>query len=99
MQLIIKEISLGDVNTFAFDEDKQICLANGNVKEINVASTMQSLLNVLCGAEQAMVNNRVIDGITYEITILKNGETRNYYFKNSFPRGFAHFAEILGGLR
>lgn len=99
MQLIIKEISLGNVNTFAFDEDKQICLVNGNVKEINVASTMQSLLNVLCDAEQAMVNNRVIDGITYEITILKDSQIRNYHFKNNFPKGFAHFTEILGGLR
>ena len=99
MQLVIKVFSFCGDDTFIFDEEKQICLVNGNKKDINVSKTMQSLLNVLNGAKKIMVNNGVLDGSVFDISIFKNGKSTNYCFKNSFPKDFYIFSEILGGLK
>ena len=99
MQLIINEFSCGNVYKYFFDAEKKVCFVNNESKNIDVETTMQKLLNVLCGAETKMENNSIIDGNTFEIQIIKGESMRNYHFKNSFPKGFFEFTKILGGLK
>ena len=99
MQLVIKEIGFWGRDVFLFDEEKNICLVNNERKDVNVPRIMQDLLNILCGANSAMVDNRVLDGSTFQIEIHKNGKKREYLFKNSFPKNFDTFTRILGGLK
>ena len=99
MRMIIKISSLGSEDIIAFDEEKKACVVNGERKDINVEVCMQEILNVLCSAEEVMVDESITDGITYTFTIEKNGKIREYYFKNAFPKGFEDIVNIIGGLK
>lgn len=96
--MIIRVLTLGSEDIIAFDEEKKACVVNGERRDINVEVCMQEILNVLCSAEEVMVDESVVDGITYTFTIEKDKKTRDYYFKNAFPKGFYKISDIIGGL-
>lgn len=99
MKITIEENSFfSPKSTIVFDDEKDICLVDNVPFITDVKKDMQVILDCLCGAPLKMVDDGVLDGVSYVIKIEKNNETREYVFVNKFPQGFNNVFDIIGRL-
>ena len=82
-----KKIILNDIN--------KSCIVNDKKKNINVDMFASKLLRIVSSWEEVYENPYIIDGLSYEVKIEKDGKTYNYYGKNDFPKNFHQFTELL----
>ena len=95
MQITIKLQNLKGETKIELDDEKRTFTINGKEKNVDVDRFASRLLRIVSSWEEKYENDRIIDGLTYEIEILKDGENYNFYGRNSFPKNFYQFDMLL----
>lgn len=95
MQITIKLQNLKGETKIFLDDEKRIFTVNGKDKVVDIDRFASHLLRIVSSWEERYENNMIIDGLTYEIEIQKDGQTYNFYGRNNYPKNFYQFDMLL----
>ena len=95
MQISINLRNLKGNTKILLDDEKKVCLVNGKEKSVDIDRLISRILRVVSSWEDNYINPLIIDGLSYEVKILKDGKTYNYYGQNDFPKNFSQFTTLL----
>lgn len=95
---MVNKIEISNENNFiVLDNIKRKFIINGLQKEFN-EDLFNKLLNTMALWKNKYINNKIIDGVIYNIDIYTEKEKENIIIKNDFPLNFNDFLNILGEL-
>lgn len=95
MQISIILTNLRGNTKILLDDEKKSCTVNGIEKNVNVDKVASRLLRIVSSWEDSYINPLIIDGLTYEVKIIKDGKTYTYYGSNDFPKNFHQFTALI----
>ena len=72
MQISIILTNLRGNTKILLDDEKKSCTVNGEEKNVNVDKVASRLLRIVSSWEDSYINPLIIDGLTYEVKIIKD---------------------------
>lgn len=95
---MVDKIEIESKNNFIIlDKIKKEFIINNIKKEFN-EDIFNKLLNIISLWKNKYINDKIIDGIIYNINIYTDEGKENIILKNDFPLNFYDFLNILGEL-
>ena len=77
------------------DTDRKEATLNSKKISLDVDGFARKLLPIVSSWEHKMINNFILDGLSYSVTIIDNGKESKYEGKNKFPKNFNEFTGLL----
>ena len=93
MNIFIKVNNLTLSIELNIDTVKNECICNGKAKNVDTISFLHKLQSIIASWKYSYVNNSVVDGETYSITMTKGDKSRKYIGINSFP--YSEFKSLI----
>ena len=84
------KINLGFANlaktvVLNLDYENNKAVLNNKSYKMDVRGFMDKLATIVSSWEEVMINNSILDGISYHVYLQRNGELKKYVGRNKFP--------------
>lgn len=80
-------------------DDKKCLIVNGKEKNVNVDSFVFRLKKIVEEWDEFMIDDSIMDGLSYSVSISENGSKKTYEGRNKFPNNFFSFISLMDGVR
>lgn len=87
MEIIIKTANLADLKTYYINDETEEFTINGKEISFNCANATYFILKVIANWPQKLEED-VLDGFSFKLTIKTQSKQTSYLFKNRFPDNF-----------
>ena len=68
---------------------------NGKPINLDVRNFMNKICEITSSWEEKMINENILDGLSYFVYIQKDGKIKKYEGQNKFPKNFSQFIILL----
>ena len=95
MKIVVNVFTMHKSTYLQIDTNTKQASLNSKKIALDVDLFANRLLKIVSSWENKMINNFILDGISYSVTIDNNGVETKYEGKNKFPKNFQEFTELL----
>lgn len=97
MKILVTLTNLYNSIALKLDCEKNEATLNGKQIKLNVPIFSSKLLSIVSSWDNKMINDMVLDGISYSVEINKDGKRYKYEGRNDFPDNYNEFISLLRG--
>lgn len=98
MQILINIFNLTQIIDIIVDTNKNLFLLGDKKISIDTNNFANNLISIISSWKNEMINDSIIDGEHYSITIKENNVTTKYIGRNSFPPNYSTFKNLILGV-
>jgi len=90
----IKLQTLAKITDITIDDQQRFFL-DGKQQKINVDNFMFHLKNIVRNWEEEYINQSILDGLSFSVTLTKDGRKFTSRGRNKFPDNFSCFLRLI----
>ena len=95
MKVKINISNLSSVIDLRVDNSTDKCTFNGKVIDIDTKDFVKRLQFIVASWELNMIDNSIIDGERYSVTMVLDDKVREYVGINKFPLNYGQFKDLV----
>ena len=96
MEVLVKLINQNEVINISADDELNKVVVNGKEVDFEAAYFIHRIVVITSSWQEKMIDNNIIDGVSYKVKLIKGKKEKVFEGKNCFPKNYGEFDRLLG---